>query len=296
MTRVFDAPDVELALDARAEVGESPVWDAARRELLWVDIPAGLVHRLDPAGGPADALSVGQHVGAVALRKGGGLVLAVRDGFALLDPGAREPRLVCPVERENTRNRMNDGKCDSAGRFWAGTMAFDMKPRAGALYRLDPDLTVVRILDGLTISNGIGWSPDDETMYFVDSGAHGIDAFDFDAAEGTIRNRRRVADVPPDVGLPDGLSVDAEGCIWVAIWGGFAVHRHAPTGELEAVVRLPAAQITSCAFGGSDHGDLYVTSARKELSENDLRGQPVAGGVFRVRPEVTGAPVHRFAA
>lgn len=294
MTRAIGADEVEVVLDARAAVGEGPVWVDERAELLWVDIPRGLVHRYDPKTGSHETLAVGQPVGAVARRVDGGLVLAVRDGFALLDPGEHEVRLISSVERENEENRMNDGRCDSGGRFWAGTMAFDMRPRAGALYRLDENLRVEKVLDGVSVSNGIGWSLDDTAMYFIDSGAHGVDEFDYDAATGTIANRRRLVDVSPEVGLPDGMAVDAEGHLWVAIWGGSAVHRYRPDGTLGTVVHLPAAQITSCAFGGRDLGDLYVTSARDGLGAGELAEQPHAGALFRVRPGVIGRAAHPF--
>lgn len=288
--------DVELALDARAEVGESPVWDVERGELIWVDIPRCLVQRLEPASGRTESLRADQPVGAVAPRAGGGLVLALRDGFGLLDRDDAEVRLVRDVERDDPRTRMNDGACDSTGRFWAGTMALDMVSPVGALYRLGPDLHVERILTGVTCSNGIGWSPDDATMYFVDSGTNGIDAFDFDPGSGLVENRRRLVDVPPDRGLPDGLAVDLEGFVWVAIWGGARVHRYAPDGALDAAVALPAAQVTSCAFGGENLEELYVTSAAEGLTEADLRRQPAAGGVFRVRTGIAGSAPYSFPA
>lgn len=284
----------EVALDVRAEVGEGPIWDDSSGTLLWLDIPAGYVHRFDPQTGLDETLHVGQPVSAVAVRRGGGLVLALRDGFGLLDPGSHEVRLAVAVELDRPGNRMNDGKCDAAGRFWAGTMAFDSSPAAGTLYRLAPDLSVQPMLTELTISNGLGWSLDGRTLYFVDSAANGIDAYDFDVGDGTIRNCRRIVEIPTEEGLPDGITIDADGFLWVALWGGGEVRRYAPDGTLAAVVELPATQVTSCAFGGSELDELYVTTATAGLSEEDVRAQPQAGALFRIRPGVRGLPAMRF--
>ncbi len=285
---------VELALAACAEVGEGPVWDDSTGTLLWVDIPRGLVHRFDPATGSDTAHSIGQAVGAVATRKHGGLVLALREGFGLLDEDGGRFRLVCGVERDLTGSRMNDGKCDSAGRFWAGTMAIDLRAAAGTLYRLDIDHSVEPILSGLTISNGLAWSLDDQTMYFVDSATNGIDAFDYEAERGSIRNRRRIVQIPAADGMPDGLTIDTDGCLWVALWGGGAVRRFGPDGTLLAVAELPVAQVTSCAFGGERLDELYVTTASNGLSPEERRSQPQAGDLFRIQPGVRGLPAMRF--
>jgi sugar lactone lactonase YvrE len=263
--------------------------------LLWVDIHAGLVHSLDPGTGAVEADEVGQPVGAVALRERGGLVLAVRDGFAVLDPGASGTRLVAEVETDEPRTRMNDGKCDAAGRFWAGTMDEEERAPLGSLYRLETDGTVRRMLSGLVISNGLGWSPDGLTMYHVDTPARRVDAYDFDLASGAIANRRTVFAFEPGAGDPDGLTVDAEGFLWVALWGGSAVRRYSPGGRLDAVVEIPARQVTSCTFGGPDLDELYVTTARRGHGPSQLASEPAAGGIFRARPSVTGRPAHRFA-
>lgn len=291
----MSAAQAELVLDARATVGEGAVWNEARQELLWVDIPAGAVHRLDTRAGKDVVLDAGQPVGAVARRAGGGLVLAVRDGFALVDAETSEARLVREVEAGDRSARMNDGACDSRGRFWAGTMALALTPGAGSLYRLGPDLQVDKLLDGLTISNGIGWSPDDRTMYLVDSGEYCVDAFDFDAGPGTISNRRRLIEVPPEAGMPDGLAVDSTGALWIAFWGGWSVRRYSAEGELEGAFELPAEFVTSCAFGGEGLDELYVTTAAEGVAANAQQEQPHAGGVFRLRPGRAGPAAHLFA-
>jgi sugar lactone lactonase YvrE len=285
--------EIEVLLDVRAELGEGPVWDGRQGRLIWLDILAGDLHRTDPVTREDEVVNVGQPVGAAALRAAGGLVLAMRDGFALLDSGG-EPRLVAEVEADNPANRMNDGACDRAGRFWAGTMAFDPKPGAGTLYRLDPDLTVTPMVEGVTISNGIGWSLDDRTMYYIDSPTLGVDAFDYDLATGAIERRRRLATIPDGLGDPDGLVVDSEGFIWVALFGGGRLHRYSPRGELERSVGLPASQPTKPAFGGPDYSELYVTSAWEGLGEQERDAEPAAGALMRLRPGVRGLPANEF--
>jgi sugar lactone lactonase YvrE len=285
-----DSWRAELVLDAHAGLGEGPLWDARTAELLWVDIMAGLVHRFDPASGVDDTLDVGQPVGAVVPRAVGGYALALRDGFAVTDDDG--VRLVAPVDHDRPGLRMNDGACDSAGRFWAGTMHVDELPGAASLYRLEPDGRVERMLGDVTVSNGIGWSPDDTVMYYVDTPTQAVDAFDYDAASGAISNRRQIVTIDEGAGWPDGLVVDAEGCIWVALWEGWAVRRYSPAGELLAVIEVPVARVTKPAFGGPALDDLYITTGAPD--EADAK-QPHAGGIFHVRPGVRGLPANSFA-
>jgi sugar lactone lactonase YvrE len=288
---------VELVLDAHARVGEGPVWDDASGTLVWVDIMGNAVHRYDPATDQDHAIDVGQPVGAAVLRRqGNGLVLALRDGFGLLDESSGQVQLVAPVEADVPTNRMNDGKCDPGGRFWAGTMAFEVTPGAAALYRLDLDLQVTRVLSGVTLSNGLGWSADGRQMYYIDSTTQGVDVFDFDPADGRLGQRRRLITVPPAEGLPDGMTVDAEGGLWVALHGSGTIRRYTLDGRVDRVVRVPPAMVTCCAFGGPDLADLYITTMSLGLSEEGRRAQPLAGGLFRCRPGVHGLPAHRFAA
>lgn len=279
--------DVDVALDAHAEVGEGPVWDAGRERLVWVDIYRDAVHLFDPATGADQAIDVGQHVGVARPAASGGLVLAVRDGFAHLDPATGRIELLAAVEADVPGNLMNDGACDRRGRFLAGTTSVEETPGAGALYRLTADLTVQIVLAGVTLSNGIDWSPDGTLLYFVDSALQRIEAFDY-AADGGVSGRRTFAEIPPGAGMPDGLTVDVEGCVWVALWGGSAVRRYTPRGELERTVDVPAQLVTSCAFGGTDLEDLYITTSTWELDAAALRDQPHAGAVFVARPGVRG--------
>jgi sugar lactone lactonase YvrE len=289
------APEAELVLDARAELGEGPVWDARSGQLVWVDIMRGRVHFFTPRTGGRRTLEVGQPVGAAVPRRAGGLVLALRDGFARLDPEGGRLDWIAAVESDRRDLRMNDGACDAAGRFWAGTMALDERPGAGSLYRLEPDGHVEVMLQEVTISNGLDWSDDGRQLYYVDSPTRRIDVFDCDPLGGPLLNRRPFASVPAEAGTPDGLTLDAGGGVWLALWGGGALHRYAPDGSLDRVVRLPVSHPTSCAFGGDDLRDLYVTTAAIALSPAERERQPQAGGLYRIRPGVAGRPAHLFA-
>jgi sugar lactone lactonase YvrE len=266
-------------------LGEGPVWDAGDQALYWVDIPQSRVHRI-AADGSLSSWDTGQPVGAVVPRASGGLVVAVRDGFLALDPASGKLTMLAEVEQDQPENRMNDGACDRAGRFFAGTMADDESPAAGALYRLDPDLSVTRLLAGVGISNGIGWSPDERLMYYIDSHAHRVDVFDYDPAAGSIGGRRPFAAVGQGDVVPDGLTVDADGGVWVAVWGGYAVLHHDPGGQVLEAVDLPAARVSSCVFGGPDLDRLYITTAAGPGES--------AGALFVCEPGVTGQPSHPF--
>ncbi len=281
----------ELVLDSGAELGEGPHWDVATGELVWVDIKAGAVHRFDPAAGTDRSFAAGQPVGAAVPREAGGFALALRDSFATVDENGGELHRLAAVEADRPETRMNDGACDSAGRFWAGTASVTEDEPAGSLYRLTPDGELATMLTGVTISNGIGWSPDDTLMYYVDTPSQLLEAFDFDAVSGTISGRRPVATIDPRDGHPDGLTVDADGCIWLALWDGSAVRKYTPAGQLDGIVDVPASRPTSCAFGGPELDVLYITSARKEPGRFGRRN---GGGVFAARTGSRGFPSHPF--
>jgi sugar lactone lactonase YvrE len=286
--------DVEVVLEPRASVGEGPTWDERSNTLAWVDIMGNTVHVYDPVTGADRAVEVGQLVGAAVLREGGGLALALQTGFGLLDANLDNLRLVAEVEADVPTNRMNDGKCDAAGRFWAGTMAFEVVPGAGGLYRMDANYQVSRMLTGVNLSNGLDWSADNQTMFYVDSTTQGIDTFEFDLERGLLGERRRLISIPPEVGLPDGMTLDAEGGIWVALHGAGKIHRYLPDGSLDRVIRVPARMVTCPAFGGADLGDLYITSMTYGMSARELEEQPLAGAIFRCRPGVRGKLPNRF--
>ncbi len=287
---------MELALDVRAELGEGPVWDDRRQRLLFVDIMRGHVHAFDPVTSDDRVLEVGQPVGTVTPTERGDYVIAAGDGFFRLDPDTGRVTPLAEVECDMPANRMNDGYCDPRGRFWAGTMAITPpRPPVGSLYRLDPDGSVTRVLGGVTISNGIDWSLDGTRMYYVDTRLSSIDVFDYDVERGEARNRRSLVTIAKASGYPDGLIVDAEGFLWLALWAGSAVHRYAPDGTLERVLKTPVTHPTKCAFGGPELADLYVTSAATELTPEERARQPQAGGLYRCRPGPRGRPARRFA-
>ena len=290
----------ELADDARALLGEGPVWDDRTGRLHWVDILAGLVHRYAPSDESDLVLDAGQPVSAVGLGAGGGLVLALRDGFGVVPAGADRIEMIVPVEQNIVGNRMNDGGCDPAGRFWAGTMAvrWEDEPGAGTLYVLeDPGRggpAARAVLGPVTCSNGIDWSPDGQIMYYTDSALRRVDAFDFDTASGALAGRRPFVTIPEPDGLPDGLAVDADGGVWVALFGGGRLRRYLPSGRADAEIEVPASLVTSAAFGGHDLRDLYITTARHKLTPAEAARQTHAGSVFRCKPGPAGLPAHRL--
>ena len=282
-------------MGSRAIIGEGPVWDDRSQRLVFVDILDKAIHLYDPANGAHEKVDAGQAIGAVGVREAGGLILALERGFAILDPiSGGVPSMLAEVEADNVTTRFNDGRCDASGRFWAGTMAYDEEAGKGTLYKLNPDHSVERVLSGVSVSNGLDWSSDNRTMYYIDSPTHAIDVFAFDLESGRLSERRRFVEIPTEAGLPDGMVVDQEDFIWVALWGGRSVRRYSPKGTLDRTVYLPVSQVTSCAFGGPDWADLYITSASLNLTAADLATEPLAGSLFRCRPGVRGRPSHRY--
>ena len=287
--------DRDVLVPDAGQLCEGPCWDVGTQTLVWVDILAGAVNVVEPATGSRARHLLGAPVGAVAPRDGGGWVAAVERGFLLLDAGWRAEGEVIPAPDQRAGTRFNDGACDPLGRFWAGTLSYDGTPEAAALYRFDPDGSVREVLAGVTNSNGIAWSPDGARMYYVDTGLGRVDRLELDAATGAVLGRTTVIRVPSSEGLPDGLTLDAEGHLWLALWGGGCVRRYGPDGELQQVLELPAQLVTSLCFGGAALDELFVTTARDGLSDAELAEQPLAGAVFRWRPGVRGLPPATFA-
>jgi sugar lactone lactonase YvrE len=284
----------ELVVDARAALGEGPVWDEQEGVLWWVDILGRSVHRTDPASGRDQVIPVGQFVGSLALRESGGLVLAVSEGFVALDPQTGHMELLGAAESDDPTTRMNDGKVDPAGRFWAGTMGVDHRAGAGTLYRLDADHTVTPMVRPVTISNGLDWSLDGRTMYYIDTSTRRVDRFDFDAGTGAIANRRPFIDIPEGAGSPDGMTLDSEGYLWVALWDGWCVQRYAPDGRVDMRIDVPAAETSSCTFGGRTLDQLFITTAQEGFPPGGKPDQPHAGSLFVCRPGPRGRPPFRY--
>ncbi len=296
MVRMATAGEFQLVLDARATLGEGAIWNEDLQRLHWIDVVGRRVFTYDPATGENRAADVGRMVGTVVPRARGGLMLALHEGFAALDLATgRVTPLPRPPEHDPAAARFNDGKCDPAGRFWAGTMSLVKGQALGHLYRLDLDGSQRVMLREVRTSNGIVWSLDRRTMYYIDTPLMRVDAFDYDDATGAIAGRRTVITIPPGIGRPDGATLDAEGMLWVAMWAGGRVTRWNPrTGELLRTVRLPVDRVTSCAFGGPGLKTLYVTTARDGLTEGELAAQPLAGGLFTVAPGVQGIPAPAY--
>jgi sugar lactone lactonase YvrE len=278
----------ELFVGPEAHHAEGPVWDARDGSLYWVDMLAGDV--LQAREGDVRRHHVGKVAAALRPRAAGGMVVSVEHGFALVDAAwAHIDEL--PDAFVDSSVRMNDGGCDPQGRFYSGTMAYDARPGAGTLFCLEPDRSVRTVLTDVTVSNGLDWSPDGHTVYYNDTATQRVDAFDFDAALGHFSNRRTVVTIEQHLGGPDGLTVDAEGGIWVALWDGSAVHRYAPNGTLDAVIELPTTRVTACTFGGLNLDQLFITTSALGLNS----AQPLAGSVFCVTPGVAGQAVRAFA-
>ena len=277
---------VEQVTDPVAHHGEGPVWSARWGGLRWVDMLAGDVLSLSADGGVRR-----RHVGSVAAalrpRRGGGSVIGVERGFALEDPDGSLTFL--PELWNGSDVRMNEGGCDPDGRFYCGSMAYDQQPGAAGLYRLDADLTVHVVLDGVTVSNGLEWSPDGSHAYYNDTATHRISVFDYDRESG-LTGRRTFTEIP-DGGRPDGLTVDSEGGVWTAISNRGAVHRYTPDGRLDEVVEVPARKVTACTFGGTQLNELFITTSREGVPDGE---DPLAGSLFRASPQVVGRPVREF--
>lgn len=279
----------ERRFEARARLGEGPVWDAAAGRLLWVDIYNNRVHRFDPERRAGEVLSLPEIVPCVAPAADGRLLVALRNDLALFTPETGDLERLATREADRPGNRFNDGAVDARGRFWIGTMNPDRRGQ-GALYRLDPDGSVTTVETGLSISNGIGWSPDGGTLYLTDSPEKRIYAYDFDEQRGTLSHRRVHVDLGDADHFPDGLAVDAEGCIWSAQWDGACVIRFDLRGREIDRLTLPVPRPTSCAFGGPDLRTLFITSASVALSEQQIQDAPLSGDLFWADVGVAGLP------
>jgi sugar lactone lactonase YvrE len=286
--------EVTCVLDARAELGECPVWAAEEQALYWVDIRAPALHRLDPATGATRTWPMPSRIGSFGLRASGGAVVALVDGFHLLDLDTGELEFVVGPEPV-PGTRFNDGKVSPDGRFFAGTMDEELLSRpVAALYRLDPDLSLHRVVDGLIVSNGLAWTADGRTMYHSDSKGPVVWAYDYDPADAGLSGRRVLARPTEEVGRPDGAAADAEGFYWSAGISAGVLNRWSPDGRLDRSIPLPCSNPTAPCFGGPDLRTIFVTSLRHDLPPDVLAAKPLSGGIFAVRVDVPGVPVARF--
>ncbi|MBT4891035.1 MAG: SMP-30/gluconolactonase/LRE family protein [Rhodospirillales bacterium] len=283
-------PSIECVWPAEAILGESPYWCSEEQMLYWVDIDGKTVMSFDPATGARKTYPQIYEVGNIVKRTDGGFIAAMESGLTLLDDNLSNIEIFDKPEEKLPNNRFNDGKCDRRGRFWAGSLDRGEVLPAGSLYCVGSDNNVSKVLSELVIPNGMGWSLDNKTMYFTDSGKCTIYAFDFDLQTAKIENRREFIVVDPEHGVPDGLCVDAKGFVWSAHWGGSCVTRYDPDGKVERVVAMPVPLVTSLAFGGAKLDQLFITSARYGMSDTELAEAPLSGGLFVFEPGVLGLP------
>jgi len=288
------ASSFTCVLDARASLGESPVWSDAEQVLYWVDINAPSLNRFDPATGRNAAMAMPASIGCVALRQGGGFIVALRDGIWLASADGQLERMIAPAPYDTAQQRFNDGRCDRQGRFFAGSMNEKRDANSAALWRVDADHSVTRVLDNMMISNGLAWSPDGHTMYHADTPTRTIRAFAYDVASGTPSRPRVFAQWTGETERPDGGVVDSAGNYWTAFYRGGKVLQLSPAGATLTEYAIPAMCPTMCAFGGADRKTLYVTSARQLRDADELAGLPYSGGIFAMRVDIPGLPEPLF--
>ena len=280
----------ELLFDAKTHLGEGPVWDSKTQTLYWLDIFDKKIY-----AGSDLLIELDELVGCMAPRQNGGLIFTQRSSFWTFEADPVRTTLISSLTGEPADNRFNDGKCDPRGRFIAGTMNLNETDPTGSLYSFD-GRSVTKLLSGITISNGMTWSPDHKTFYYIDTPTRAVRAFDYDLDSGAIANPRAAIHVPESLGWPDGMTSDTQGNLWIAMWGGAKMTQWNPhTGQLIDQIPIPAVNVSSCVFGGRDMNELFITSARKGLDEAALKQYPLTGGVFRLQTNVEGMPTFAFA-
>lgn len=280
--------NIEVVGAVSSLLGEGPVWDAKQEIIYWIDILNGHLHSYQPKNKIQKTIPLNQLIGSYALSSNGKIIAALKEGIYWVDKQTGDKELIIQPETELPNNRFNDGKCDPAGRFWAGTMSLTEDKEAGSVYVVEKNkntkiVSSKKVISNVTISNGMAWSKDVGTFYYIDTPSSEVVAYDYDLNTGQIKNKRVVITIPVSEGLPDGMTIDTEGMLWVAHWGGWQVTRWNPyTGEQLYAIPLPAAKITSCTFGGPHLSDLYISSAKVGLSSQELLEQPLAGSLFVV--------------
>lgn len=288
-----------LVLDSQATLGEGAIWHADTGQLFFVDIEKKKLHRYHPKKDILRTIDVEGRIGTVVMKEGNSnkVIAAMQHGIYELDLEDGASTFLANPLAGMKQMRYNDGKCDPAGRFWVGTMHLESRPKAGALYRMEVDGTVEQVRDSVTVSNGIIWSLDQQTMYYIDTPTHCVQAYEYSLSTGHITNPRTVITIPEDTGHPDGMTIDEEGMLWIALWGGKSVGCWNPqTGKQLLKIDVPALHVTSCAFGGDDLSTLYITTARQGLSSEQLHQYPNSGGLFSVKPGTRGVKASLFGA
>lgn len=287
--------EAQIIYPIQAIVGEGSLWDIDNQRLLWVDILAHKIYTFDPKTKSNTGFDIGQDVGTVVITESGWWAYADQDGIGFLNPKTGEMKMGPKPEIDHKEVRFNDGKCDPRGNFWAGTMAYDATERAGTLYEFDFKRGVNKKIEGCTISNGLAWSGDRTKFYFIDSPTYEIHQYDYDQDTGEISNKKVAARISKEIGLPDGMAIDAEDFLWVALFYGGKVIRIDPnTGEVVYEVTLPVPNITSCAFGGPDLDELYITTARHAMDNKALEKYPLSGSLFRAKVPFKGVAPYKM--
>jgi len=272
---------IHIVNDYQCVLGEGPVWDAKRNSIIWLDIIKGNIHEYNTKNAVFNTIAVHQMIGSFALCENGHYIAALQHGLFFINKFTGEQKRIAQPEIHLPQNRFNDGKCDPAGRFWAGTMSIKDEAGAGNVYMLDKNEQLSKMIEHVSISNGLAWSLDHKTFYYIDTPTYKIAAYDYDVISGQITNKRFVIHFEITEGYPDGMTIDNEGMVWIAHWGGWQVSRWDPnTGEKLCYFKLPVEKVTSCIFGGENDTDLYITSAKVGLSEQELQQQPLAGCLF----------------
>ena len=275
---------MDVVIEHKCELGEGPLWDAKCKVICWIDILKGEIHEYSLQQKTHRTISVHQMIGSVAVCANGNFIAALQSGFGFVDRISGEVTMIADPEAHLPANRFNEGKCDPAGRFVAGTMSLSEDPQAGSVYILENNLSVTKKIENVTISNGMAWSKDHQTFYYIDTPTLEVSAYDYNKSTGHIKNKKTIIKIPKEDGSPDGMTIDNEGMLWVAHWDGWQITRWNPgTGKKLYQIKMPVARVTSCTFGGENLNDLYITTARKGLSEDELQKQPLAGSLFVIR-------------
>ncbi len=286
---------LEVVTEHTCVLGEGPVWNNDTQTILWIDIVEGLIHQYNLNNKDFTSFKVGEMIGCIALREKGGLIAGLQNGIAFIDMQKNIVEHIANPEKD-LPNRFNDGKCDAHGRFWAGTMALSEEESKGSLYMMETNLSIKKKVENVSTSNGIAWSADNKTMYYINTPTNYVFAFDYNIENGHIDNQRVAVDLTHENGYADGMTIDSEGMLWIAFFGGWRVGRYNPdSGQLLSQVELPVANVTCCTFGGNNFNDLYITTASKGLNQDELKEQPLAGKLFVLKDAgFSGLPAQKF--